>query len=225
MSGLADLMQGVAALLWVLVALAALWILRGVLSAKDNRISRFALGPTGVTMEFAEAKLSEAVSNADQNVQGAVGQASRRSVIDRLQRHADLLSRARILWVDDHPENNAPIVELLRKYGTVVETPRSNDAALALLRASRYGVVISDVGRDQEGPAGALAGIALARTVFDSWGQRTLLFTARFDPARVPGVSDTERLQLVVQARETVFAITNRTDEVLHYILDLLERS
>jgi response regulator RpfG family c-di-GMP phosphodiesterase len=61
-------------------------------------------------------------------------------------------------WADDHPEYNTAIAELLRQFGASVETPRSNAAALALLRASRYDVVISDVARDDEGPDSNLKG-------------------------------------------------------------------
>ncbi len=77
-------------------------------------------------MEFAQAKLDEAVRGASEQDQHAVGQAAKRSVLDRLQRNSELLSRARILWADDHPEYNTAIVELLRRFGASVETPRSN---------------------------------------------------------------------------------------------------
>jgi hypothetical protein len=38
------------------------------------------------------------------------------------------------------------------------------------------------------------------------------------------GISDQERLSLVQLCEKYVFARTNRMDEALHYILDLLER-
>jgi CheY-like chemotaxis protein len=128
------------------------------------------------------------------------------------------------LWTDDHPEYNAAIVELLRRFGTVVETPRSNADGLALLRASRYDVAISDVSRDNEGPDSDLKGLEFAEQVFNGWGMRVLLFTARFNPATVPNKSDQERLALVRLVQRCVFGITNRTDEALHLILDILER-
>jgi hypothetical protein len=53
---------------------------------------------------------------------------------------------------------------------------------------------------------------------------RVLLFTARFNPATVPNKSDQERLALVRLVQRCVFGITNRTDEALHLILDILER-
>jgi hypothetical protein len=171
-------------------------------------------------VEFAEAKLDEAVQRSDEQTKQAVGAVAKRSVIDRLQRNSDLLRRARILWTDDHPEYNLPIVELLRRFGASVDTPRSN----GLLRANRYDVVISDVARDNEGPASNLKGVDLAEEVFKGWRMRTLLFTAHFNPATLPGTTDAERLELVERLRRCVFATTNRMDEALHYVLDMLER-
>jgi hypothetical protein len=52
-----------------------------------------------------------------------------------------------------------------------------------------------------------------------------LLFRARFNPATMPGRSESERLELVRAVQKNVFGITNRTDEALHLILDVLERS
>jgi CheY-like chemotaxis protein len=182
----ADLIKAVAALLWVGLAFAAVLVLRNVVRARGGSLTRLGVGPSGVTMEFAQAKLDEAVRGATEQDQHAVGQAAKRSVLDRLQRNSELLSRARILWADDHPEYNTAIVELLRRFGASVETPRSNAAALALLRASRYDMVISDVARADEGPGSNLKGLELAEQVFNGWGMRILLFTARFDPSEAP---------------------------------------
>lgn len=224
MTGAADLIGSLAALLWVVLAFGVVLILRGVLRTSRGPLTKLGVGPSGVTFEFAEAKLEEAVRKSDEQTRQVVGAAAKRSVIDRLQRNSDLVRRARILWADDHPENNFPIVELLRRFGASVDTPRSNAEALSLLRANRYDVVISDVARDNEGPGSDLKGVELAEEVFKGWRIRTLLFTGRFNPATLPGASDTERLALVERLRRCVFATTNRMDEALHYILDVLER-
>jgi CheY-like chemotaxis protein len=224
MSNVADLIGSIAAVLWVVFAFVVVLILRGVLQANRGQLTKLGLGPSGVTVEFAEAKLDEAVQRSDDETRQAVGAVAKRSVIDRLQRNSDLLRRARILWVDDHPEYNLPIVELLRRYEASVDTPRSNDEALSLLRANRYDVVISDVARDDEGPGSELKGVELAEEVFNGWRIRIVLFTARFNPVTLPGMTDAERLELVERLRRSVFATTNRMDEALHYILDILER-
>jgi CheY-like chemotaxis protein len=224
MANIADLIGSIAALLWVVFAFVVVLIMRGVLRTSRGPLTKLGVGPSGVTFEFAEAKLDEAVQGADEQTRQAVGSAAKRSVIDRLQRNSDLLRRARILWADDHPEYNLPIVELLRRFGASVDTPRSNADALSLLRANRYDVVISDVARDNEGPESNLKGVELAEQVFKGWRIRTLLFTARFNPATLPGATDAERLELVERLQGSVFATTNRMDEALHYVLDILER-
>ncbi len=224
MSDTADLLRAIAGLSWVVLAFVVVLALLRLLRSQDAPLTKLGVGPGGVTMEFAEAKFNEAVSKSDDETQRAIGDVAKRLVIDRLRTHADLLARARILWVDDHPENNLALIELLREFKASVDTPRSNSTAFELLSASRYDVIISDVGRDNEGPGSDLKGVELARTVFERWGQRVLLFTARFDPARLPGVSDEERLRLVTEVQRSVFARTNRYDEALHLILDVLER-
>jgi CheY-like chemotaxis protein len=224
LSDTADLLRAIAGLSWVVLAFVGVVALLRLVRSQNTPLTKFGVGPGGVTMEFAEAKFNEAVSKSNQETQRSIGDAAKRSVVDRLRTHADLLARARILWVDDHPENNIALIELLRQFRATVDTPRSNSEAFSLLDASRYDVIVSDVARDNEGPGSDLKGIEFARTVFERSRQRVLLFTARFDPARVPGLSDEERLRLVVEVERSVFARTNRYDEALHYIMDVLER-
>lgn len=224
MSDTADLLRAIAGLSWVVLAFVVVTALFRLLRSQDTPLTKLGVGPTGVTFEFAEAKFTEAVSKSNQESQRAIGEVAKRSVVDRLQSHASLLAGARILWVDDHPENNLALIDLLRQFGASVDTSRSNSDAFALLSASRYDAIISDVARDDEGPNSDLKGIEFAHDVFERWGQRVLLFTARFDPARLPGKSEEQRLGIVAEVQRSVFARTNRYDEALHYILDVLER-
>jgi len=115
-------------------------------------------------------------------------------------------------------------MELLRRSGATVDTPRSNGEALDLLRANRYDVAVSDVRRDNEGPGSELKGVELAEKVYSGWRMQTILFTANFDPSSFPNYTIADQLTLVRRVRSSVFAITNRTDETLHYIMDMLER-
>lgn len=223
-SEVADLLRAVTSLLWVGVGVTALILLGRVLVARSGSLRTLGLGPTGLTMEFVEAKVDQAIKVTSQESSARVGQAAKRSVVDRLQHHADLLAEARILWVDDHPENNTPVVELLRSFGAVVDTPGSNVEALALLSGARYDVVISDVGRDDEGPGSDLKGVELAEQVYARWGKPIILFTVRFNPATLPGMSAQDRLRLVDEMTRSVFGRTNRMDIVLHLIMDVLER-
>lgn len=56
-----------------------------------------------------------------------------------------------ILWVDDHPENNAVLADSWRRDGAHVEIARSTSEALQLLESHAYGLIISDMGRQESG--------------------------------------------------------------------------
>jgi CheY-like chemotaxis protein len=226
MADVGDLLKGIAAALWVVLALLVFLSFRKALGARLPFLTKLGLTPTGVSMEFAQQKLDEATGKTKPEARRAVTQATKRAVLNRVERNADLLGRARVLWVDDHPENNRPIVDLLDRFGAVVETPRSNAAALELMDTTHFHVVLSDVGRDDEGPESSRAGVRLAEEVYRrTHGQKTILFTARFDPLRLPDATEAERLELARTVSRVVSGRTNRYDEVLHLILDTLERT
>ncbi|MGA9857156.1 MAG: response regulator, partial [Solirubrobacteraceae bacterium] len=70
----------------------------------------------------------------------------------------------RILWVDDHPENNAFEVEALQRKGVIIDQVSSNDDALTAVASGRpIDVVITDMGRDTEGPNAGLVLLAALR--------------------------------------------------------------
>ncbi|MGI5188700.1 hypothetical protein ACQEVI_11230 [Promicromonospora sp. CA-289599] len=66
-----------------------------------------------------------------------------------------------ILWVDDHPENNAVLADSWRRDGAHVEIARSTSEALQLLESHAYGLVISDMGRQESGVDVPDAGLRL----------------------------------------------------------------
>jgi CheY-like chemotaxis protein len=60
----------------------------------------------------------------------------------------------KILWVDDHPENNAYEVEILRKCGATVHEVKKTENALQELTKADWKLLISDMGRDGNSRAG-----------------------------------------------------------------------
>jgi hypothetical protein len=224
MSEFGDLLKGIAATMWVVLALLVFLTLRKALAGRIPFLTKLGLTPTGVSMEFAEQKLDEAVRSGGEVARQALGQVAKQSVLSRLERNADVLSGARVLWVDDHPENNDALVDLLKRFGARVETPRSNAEALALLTGNRYDVIVSDVARDDEGAGSDLKGVELAEAVFSKWGQRLVLFSRRFDPTRLPGATNEERLAVARRVGQFTFGCASRVDEALHLILDVVER-
>ncbi|HEY3630906.1 MAG TPA: response regulator [Jatrophihabitantaceae bacterium] len=70
-----------------------------------------------------------------------------------------------VLWVDDHPENNAILADSLLSDGVPVDTAVSTDEALARLRKHRYAAVISDMDRVERGTDVPDAGMQLLDAV------------------------------------------------------------
>lgn len=61
----------------------------------------------------------------------------------------------RILWVDDHPENNVAEMDLLRRRGVVIDVAATNSGAIQLAQGRSYSLVVSDIGRDNNEAAKA----------------------------------------------------------------------
>lgn len=221
---IAELVGALAAMGWVGLAIYLGFALRRILRSRGDDLSRLTVGPTGLVAEFVSKKLDEAAASDPATLPGPLA----KSVIGlRLQRHAAQVASAHILWVDDHPENNAAIVELFSNFGADIEVSISNAEALTQLtrHPGRYDVLISDVARDNELGAGPFPGVRFAAQAFKRNGLRTILFTGRFNIATVPDLNSHERLDLFRSVEESTFGTTNRADELVHLVLDALERS
>lgn len=117
-----------------------------------------------------------------------------------------VLDGARILWVDDHPENNTWERALLGAFSVSVTCVSDTASALKSLQAQDCDVIISDMGRSGVRDEGARALSALKAVrpatpvIFYTFGSN-----ASVAPANA-------------------FGITTRPDDLLHLILDCLER-
>jgi CheY-like chemotaxis protein len=79
--------------------------------------------------------------------------------------HPGLPTTHSILWVDDHPENNAMLAESWRREGVHVAIARSTCEALRLLQGGAYGLIISDMDRHESGVEVPDAGLRLLAKV------------------------------------------------------------
>ncbi|MFB9312059.1 response regulator [Nocardioides plantarum] len=66
-----------------------------------------------------------------------------------------------ILWVDDFPQNNHALVRALRALDIDVHAVTSTSAAIAALRRRNYALVITDLGRIEDGVDNPRAGLDL----------------------------------------------------------------
>lgn len=65
---------------------------------------------------------------------------------------------ARILWVDDHPENNSSLVSALTSLGIQVDLALSTEEALRRIERGGYALVITDLGRREDDVENEMAG-------------------------------------------------------------------
>ncbi|HEY6816887.1 MAG TPA: winged helix-turn-helix domain-containing protein [Croceibacterium sp.] len=121
----------------------------------------------------------------------------------------------RLLWVDDHPQNNIYEERFFEERRIAVHTVTGSADALALLAMYDYAVVVSDMGRGED----RLAGIRLVEQM-RARGDRTpfVIYTLR------PDGEDAQQAQrrLVAEAGAQGVAVT--PEEVRSVILNMFEQ-
>jgi len=202
-----ELIKAVPSILWFLLVLAALLIfykpIRNDLIPHITGLSAF-----GVELSFVMASINAAIEMAEKSPQWKVeiSTEDKERAIRRARQHLNLLAEAQILWVDDHPENNVNERRMFRQLKAGVDTAKTTDEALGMLRLGNYDLVLSDLSREDD----AAAGLKLAAQLQHEKRIPIILYVGVIDPAK--------------GTPPYTFGITNRPDELLHLTLDALER-
>jgi CheY-like chemotaxis protein len=200
---IAKLIDTAPAVLWVVFALIVFLSVRKVLLPQLARLSTVKAGV--VEFAFAARLIDTATAQAEGSAR--VGAGERRAVVDRLDHAADFLRGGRLLWVDDRPELNSALEELLRAYGVTVDNARTSSEATEKMRRGAYDVIVSDMNRDGERDAG----YGLARAIAAAGDSAPLLiYSDGVDPEH---------------GMPYVFGWTNRADDLIHYVIDVMERA
>ena len=127
---------------------------------------------------------------------------ARRAMLVRL-----LLRVARTLWVDDSPSNNLYERTVLSSLDIAVNPALSTDEALYMAAQFRYDIILTDMNRTSN----SRADLDLLAQLKSSGSTTSVLFyVGQVDQDRSPPAG--------------AFASTNRPDELLHYVFDVLER-
>jgi CheY-like chemotaxis protein len=153
--------QLVGVLIWPLVLLFFLVRFRGALTSFLSNLGEFSFKGLGVEasakrQQEAAAALAAAVA-AQAPTDGAQAvTADPKEVVAALPspRAQRRLQGARILWVDDRPDNNRFERQALEALGIDIELSLSTEDALDKLRTRPYDLVISDMGRPGDSHAG-----------------------------------------------------------------------
>ncbi len=125
-------------------------------------------------------------------------------LVRRMKTIGPLLRSSRILWIDDNPTNNIPEIGVLRKLGVLIDLAKSDEEARRQMAGAVYDIVISDMGRVNDGEAGT----KLLPEILSSISNPFVIFY-------VGAQRDTPR---------GAFGLTTRPDELFNLILDATER-
>lgn len=170
------LIETIPAVLWVAFAATTYFTLRGTIVQRVvPRLT--AVRALGVEVDLA----GELLDRAQEGSRSIVTAAGRRTALGRLEHAADVLQGGKVLWVDDRPEGNAPLVELFRAAGMHIDLAPSTEEAVPLFRRRPYDVIISDL--DREGDP--QAGVKMLR-ILEQYNVSVpvLIYAGRFDPER-----------------------------------------
>lgn len=165
----------------------------------------------GIECSFVREGIQAAVALAQKhkNWEVQVSDEEASLVMERASRNLSRLQRAKILWVDDTPENNFNEIKMLHQLRSDVETAKSTEEALSLIgeKKDAFDIVLSDLKRGDD-PTAGLGMLARLREAHPNLP--VIFYLGEFDPARgVPPFA---------------FGLTNQPNELLHLILDVLAR-
>ena len=156
----------------------------------------------GIEVSFVKDELDKAIDL--NHLQNMVSSEDRVRVINRVKRIAPVLQGAQILWIDDNPDNNIHERKVMRSLGIFVDLAMSSDEAIKMLKQGDYQVIITDMKRGSEEKAGETFIKVLMDQKVYKW---TIIYSSRYKGRP-----------------EGAFAVTNRPDHLLHYVMDILER-
>ena len=207
-----ELIKLIPSLLWFLLVLIVLLVFYRPI--RDDLLpSLTGFSAAGVELSFVRESIDAAVQLAQKSPQWKVkiSDKDKARAVNRARKHLEIFREAQILWVDDSPENNLNERKMFRKLNVLTDTARSTGEALRILQDASedsYDVILSDMARDDHPTAGLEMLPALQQ---HNHQIPVIFYIGVVDPAKgvPPGA----------------FGITNRPDELLHLILDVLERT
>ena len=165
----------------------------------------------GVEFSFVETSFDAAIEFGEKSDKWdvVVPEKDKKAALSRAKQHLPLFQQAKILWVDDHPENNRNERKMLRQLKADIDNAKNSCDALEMIDCEIYDLIFSDIARDDEKD---LNGLDFLKALREKGEIIPVIF---YVGVMLPGKG------VPVNA----FGLTNRPDELLHLALDALERS
>ena len=198
-----ELIKIVPTVLWILLIVGIIFAFYGPI--KQQLIPYIStVNIFGVEASFVRRQLDQVAQTGTP----AGSPEERSQVARRAQRLSTIVEGAQVLIVNDNPRDMLTFEQILRNLGMQVDVARTTEGALENMDGRIYDVVISDMERNGVPDAGQRF---LEEALRRATNRPTIFGIREFDPSRgVPPYA---------------FGITNRTDELLNLVFDVLERA
>jgi len=173
MSDIAQLLEAIGVVAWPAIIVLLILMFRpaiaGLIESAKSRKFTLKLGGQELTMEEASeqqrkliADLQAQVLEIKKSLEGVAPPAPTAPEKEMLKMPPAVAS---VLWVDDQPKNNSYFVQQLVDRGVNVELAMSTAEGLRMFDKKTYGVVISDMGRTEDGIYKPTAGLELLKVI------------------------------------------------------------
>lgn len=205
---LLELIKNLPAILWfLLVFVVVLLFYKPIRHELLPNLSGFKA--MGVEFSFVKNSISAAIKLAEKSEQWKVTipDEDEKRVLDRVKRHLPLFQDVRVLWIDDNPDSLRNERKMLERLQVDIDLALNDAEAQKFLRSGKYDLILSDIARGNDSTAGL--------KFLQEYGK-----TKR----RVPFIFYIGTLSPEKGVPAYAFGITNRPDELLHLMLDALER-
>jgi hypothetical protein len=204
------------ALLWVGLAFLALYLFYGPAAKliESHEVAEVGVGIVNIKL------VEHDIAKLDPRLVGGLppGEAFR-PVNDRFMRIAKKIVGATILWVDDkHPTQNLVERRTMSAYGLRIDMARSTNEALQLLDLAKYDVIISNMRRDNDEQGKCYEDGSNTSAGCD------LLKKIALRPDHPPGIIYAGSYNPERGTPAYALGMTNRTDYLVQFVFDALER-
>lgn len=190
--------------LWILVVVLAIIVFRSTIEhVLLPRVESFKGFGIEITL-YVENGLRLAANERDV----PIDESSLSRVMNRADKAAGSLKNKSILWLDDNPSWNSNEVSLFRALGLLITRVSTEQAALTELQTHQHDIFLSDINRYENRDAG----IVFLKNISEKG-------------MKIPAVFYISDLKPELGTPPYAFGITDRPDELLHYIIDIAERS
>lgn len=170
---MAEILQGIATLLWPIIAIILIVILivlfrpaiTAIIESAKSRKFTLKIGGQELTMEEANKQQRAMITDLQTQVLELKGGTKAAQTLTEPFQAERLAQRIAILWVDDNPKNNSYYVQQLKDMELTYDLELSTSGGLKRFDNTKYTLVISDMGRQEKNLFNHTAGLDLLKEI------------------------------------------------------------